>query len=367
MFLSLDLTAAFDTIQHTKLLKCLKEIGISGTVLKTFISYLDGRTTLVSLNGQFSNKVNFNTGIPQGGVLSPILYSLYTSDICNILKKHGFSYHIYADDLQIYLEIDHINETYIKNKIQLLMIDIEKYMLNKSLKLNTEKTNIMVFSGKSKPKVENLCLNICGNNIKILNELKILGCTMDNHIELKNHISKIVKKCNYMLHNIYKIRNFLDIESSKILINAMVLSHIDFQIELLYKIPNYELKKLDKILRKSVRLIFNLKKTDSLKTYFQKLDWLPIKERIELRRNKIIHVALISNKPRYIKEMFEKNTSEITRQRNKLQIKRPKSEFQNRALSISGPTTYNKVPENIWSAKSLFNGLKEFYKERMNT
>ena len=98
----LDLSATFDTVDHTSLLDRLRNIGITGLVYDWFHSYLTGRTQAVFLDGVSSDSVNLTCGVPQGSVLGPILFNIYTQPLGEIARKHGLSYHFYADDTTLY-------------------------------------------------------------------------------------------------------------------------------------------------------------------------------------------------------------------------------------------------------------------------
>lgn len=95
----LDLTAAFDTVDHTILLSRLEDcVGVRGTALEWFRSYLSGRCFTVRLGDSTSSTAPLNCGVPQGSILGPILFALYLLPLSVIFKRHGISYHFYADD-----------------------------------------------------------------------------------------------------------------------------------------------------------------------------------------------------------------------------------------------------------------------------
>jgi len=93
----LDLSAAFDTVNHQILLRTLQELGVSGSALSLLTSYLKDRTYRVT------DPCQLTTGVPQGSVLGPLLFSLYTNSLGSVISPHGFSYHCYADDTQFIL------------------------------------------------------------------------------------------------------------------------------------------------------------------------------------------------------------------------------------------------------------------------
>ena len=111
VLLLLDLSAAFDMVCHTTLLKLLKSrYGITGKVLTWMESYLTNRCQAVMINNHISSSCDLSFGVPQGSVLGPILFSLYIAPMTDIIRQHGLEYHLYADDTQMYLTFNPVNE-----------------------------------------------------------------------------------------------------------------------------------------------------------------------------------------------------------------------------------------------------------------
>ena len=141
----LDLSAAFDTIDHDILLSRLCNVyGITGNALDWFRSYLTGRIQRVVIENAVSGDQELGFGVPQGSLLCPKIYCMYTKPVSDIIQRHGLSHHSYADDTQLYMTMDHSNNNWRDGlaRIQLCVSEIREWMTQNMLKLNDDKTGV---------------------------------------------------------------------------------------------------------------------------------------------------------------------------------------------------------------------------------
>ena len=139
------MSVAFDTVDHAVLIDCLqKQFKVGGQVLKWLTSYLSGRSFQVKINSCLSNGVILLYGVPQGSILGPILFLLYISEIEKIAQLHGFSVHVFADDMQLYISFKRNNLLSTLSSIEQCLRHIKYWMASKFLKISEGKFKMTV-------------------------------------------------------------------------------------------------------------------------------------------------------------------------------------------------------------------------------
>ena len=146
----LDLSAAFNTLKHSVLIKRLSQrFGIKDSALDWIKSYLKDRNQYVQIGKNSSNKLPLETGVPQGSILGPILFIMYMAPLADIISNHKLNSHFYADDSQLYTFFNPNKEIDVMlAKIENCIKDIKIFMDKNFLKLNEEKTEIIIFGSE---------------------------------------------------------------------------------------------------------------------------------------------------------------------------------------------------------------------------
>ena len=357
----LDLSAAFDTVDHTLLLERLNSfIGLSGAALNWFHSYLTDRTQHVSLGGTSSKSTAVSCGVPQGSVLGPLLFRIYLLPLGLLLRSLNISFHFYADDTQIYLSCLPSSLSDAISSLQYAFKVISEWLASNFLQLNDNKTEVLlVGSSTNTARCMQLHSSITLGNatVPFSAVAKNLGVIFDNTLSLKNHITQLCKASQFQLCNLYRIRDYFDKTSLEILLHAFVTSRLDYCNSLLVGSPLCDTRKLQLVQNSAARLLLRCKKSDHITPILHDLHWLPIQFRIQFKILLLTYKALHHLSPPYISSLLTPAAPvRALRSRTSTTLLIPRSNracFGDRAFSIAAPKLWNALPASIHNATSV--------------
>ena len=352
----LDLSAAFDTIDHSILLSRLQtEYGIKETALQWFTSYLTGRSSRVSVNGKYSETHYTRFGVPQGSVLGPQLFTMYIRPVGDIIKRHDLQYHLYADDTQIYCSFDPRNQASLDeacNKLETCIGELSRWMTSNMLKLNEDKSEIILLSSSRLRPSGDLSLQIGNATVDPSTTVKNLGVYFDQTLSMSEHVRRVCQVANFHMRNICHVRKYLTGEACSHAVRSLVLSRLDYGNSLLANVNAGDLKRLQKIQNRAARLVLGAKKREPSAPLLKQLHWLPIKQRIEFKLALLVYKCLMHSAPHYLSIML--TTPPVSRyhlrSRNDqtlLLIPRTNTKAAERSFSYAGPSTWNTLPQHL--------------------
>ena len=308
VLLMLDLSAAFDTIDHGILLSRLNSLyGISGDALDWFKSYLSNRVQRVIIGDTVSECKNLNFGVPQGSVLGPKIYCMYTKPISDIIAGHGLSHHCYADDTQLYIAIEHSANLHSELlRMERCVADIRNWMRHNMLKLNDDKTELIVFASRYNQHLYSDASMMIGNTTVVCEpQVKNLGVIFDQGMSMRQHVNYTSRTARFHLRNISRIRRYIPEESCKLVVQSLVTSRLDYSNGLLYGIPKSAVSILQSVQNSAARIVTKTAPREHITPVLRELHWLPVERRIEYKILLYAYKALNGLAPEYLCNMVE--------------------------------------------------------------
>ncbi len=356
----LDLSAAFDTVDHELLLSFLhNHVGLRGSVLDFFRSYLSDRTQCVSIHGVLSELSHLAFGIPQGSVLGPMLFCMYTLPLGAILRHHGLSYHLYADDTQIGCVTDLKNPQEDLNRASMCINDIRTWMIRNKLKINDSKTKFLFIKSPHVTLDSNsgLQLSIGHTIIEPSTSCRNLGVMFDDEMNFECQIRSICRAANLHLRNISAVRPFLTESAAEQLVHAFITSRLDYCNSLLYGLPDYKIQRLQRLQNTAARIIVRCPKISHITPVLFKLHWLPVQMRIRFKVLLLVYRCVNDLAPAYLCNLVTPlQHDRITRSSSQHLLNIPSSrlkKYGDRSFSVCGPKEWNLLPLYIKLSSSV--------------
>ena len=357
----LDLSAAFDTIDHDKLFTRLRlSFGFDGKALDWVVSYLSGRTQKVCVNSKYSENAILKFGVPQGSVLGPVLFVLYASPVSDVIGLHAMLHESFADDTQLHQSAPIADIDSLITRVQDCIADVKDWMTLNKLQLNDDKTELMLVSPSKYSKHPALPTSITlnSNEILISSHVRSLGVTIDKNLTLEQQVSNICKVAYLELRRISSVRHLLTIDATKTLVCALVLSRIDYCNSLLAGAPKFLLDKLQRVQNNAARLVTKSSKFDHISPVLKSLHWLPIPNRISYKVSSITFSSLFESGPSYLSEILDiyvpkRSLRSSADDRNLVTPRSNLVKYGDRRFSVQAPKNWNALPYEIRHSNSI--------------
>ena len=304
----LDLSKAFDTINHAILIQKLSFYGLRATPLKWFQSYLENRHQYTDFCGAKSPQTKIMTGVPQGSILGPLLFIIYMNDIHAATRK--FHAIIYADDTNLTspmcsfsldksVKTSNIDE--ISKNVNNELSEIQEWLVVNKLSLNVKKTKYMIFHHPQR-KIENMIpdLRLNSEPIEKVTDFNFLGLSIDECLSWKAHVQKISNKMSRNIGIMRRLKHYLPLTVLRTIYNTLVLPYFQYSI----LTWGFRLGRVTLLQKRAMRVITCSRYNAHTDPLFKKLNLLKVQDFLEVNVLKMYYKYKNGELPLYMAEMF---------------------------------------------------------------
>ena len=341
----LDMSKAFDSINHEILLAKLKHVGMSSSCLSWFKSYLSERYQTVRINSTLSDKLPVVSGVPQGSILGPLLFSIYVNDLSSSIKKCCSE--SYVDDTKLLLSFHINNSSTAVVDLNGDLIRIRNWCFDNLLLLNPEKTKLMIYGSRQMlAKLPEFRISLLGKDLTPSKSVKDLGVTFDPVLSFDDHILSTVSSCNSTLCQINRAKHAFSKSLLITVINCLVFSKLYYCSSLWSSTSCINKGRLQGVQNFAARVVSNSRKFDHITPVLKDLRWIPVKSHLYYRDALLAFKCMNNCAPDYLSSQFRTRrevSCRETRNDHKLDVPLFKTAAGQKSFFYKTTTLWNNI------------------------
>ena len=348
----LDLSKAFDLVNHTILLRKCKQAGFGAALLGLLESFLTDRKQFVCYDESSSETLSLpRLGVPQGSILGPLLFTIFLNSLPTAIDDTQCSIHCYADDVTIWYS--HRDPKVIEETLQFALARSVNWFSNNQLLLNKGKSKVMVVRPLRQTTPTDILLHVeNGESMEVVSQFCLLGVTIDDQLCFKAPTSRLCSNLGWMISKIKRLRSALSFKETTTLIHAFVLSRIRYCLPVYYcAASDTDFKRVSVMYKRTLRILLRVKDPRYPSTaLYENSRFPPVRTLASSALATLAHKIAHHIAPSYLNVFFDSGTAHRTTRQtdsNKLFVpfRFKTSTCQKRSISLALAHTWNHLPE----------------------
>ena len=249
--------------------------------------------------------VTVSYGLPQGSVLAPLLFVLYTSDLGAIFQRFGISSHQFADDTQAFMHGPASSAVHMVERLLEASSALDAWLSSNRLRLNPDETQFIWLGGRLQlGKIDTDSLHLRFPHILFSTSVRDLGVVLDPTLSFTGHVNSVSRSCFYHLRQLRSVRSSLSLHAITTLVHALICTRVDFGNALYIGLSCSNTHKLQSILNAAARLIGGIPKFAHISGFIRdSLHWLPIQQRVQFKILSLMRNCLAGTAPSYLRSL----------------------------------------------------------------
>ena len=299
--------------------------GITSAALSWLKSYLSHRSFYVNIDGSKSSSFQLFYGVPQGSVLGPLLFILYTTPLSTVISNSSAHHQLYADDTQLFISFSAADFAHNISHLEQTISNVSNWMSSNFLSLNPSKTEFLLIGlPQQLKKIATPVIHLPnGVVLSTVTSARNLGVIFDSNFTFSEHISSVSKSCFYHIRDLRRIRHTIDLNTARLIATSIIHSKLDYCNSLFLNLPATQTNRLQLVLNAAARAVTKTPKFNHISPILKSLHWLKVQQRIQYKVISLTHKALHSGHPSYLRTLLHLNNTRSTRSSLLITLIRP--------------------------------------------
>jgi len=298
------------------------------------------------------------SGVRQGSVLGPLLFTAYVSPAEDLIESFDVSYHQFADDTQLLVAMNVNDATPALERLANCSAAVRSWFLRNDLQLNADKPEAVIL-GRA-PQLRSAAtiraVEVAGSRLQVAPKLKSLGVTIDSRLRFDCHAKDVARACNYHTRALRHVLSLLSDDLAQTVVCSIVASRLDYCNAMLYGAPATTFDVLQRAQNNLARVVCQRGGRTDAKPLLRSLYWLPVKQRVTYKMATLTFMVLSSSTPTYLHDLIQPAVPVRPLRPSDaplLSAARTRTEFARRAFSVAASHTWNSLPSDIRSCRTL--------------